>query len=217
MASYVGVAAYASLVFVGAGRLSYWPGVLYVSLAVAGTAISQLLVPAASDLAASRSREAGAGQEWDKRLLGAYFLVNVATLVVAGMDSGRFGWSGRVPAPVIVAGAVLMVAGQIVFALAKRENAFFSSTVRIQDERGHVVCDTGLYRFVRHPGYVGMLVSLLASPLVLASYWSFIPAVLGASVLVVRTAVEDRFLAMELPGYSEYQTSTKWRLVPGVF
>jgi protein-S-isoprenylcysteine O-methyltransferase Ste14 len=215
-ASYVGVVAYASLVFVGAWKLAYWQGMVYVLLGVVGTTISQLLVPSGSDLAASRSREAGQGQDWDKRLLGTYFLVNILTLLIAGMDSGRFGWSGRVPVAAIIAGVVVMVAGQIVFAVAKRENAFFSSTVRIQDERGHEVCQTGVYRFVRHPGYLGMLLSLLASPLVLASYWAFIPALLGAAVLVVRTVVEDRFLEAQLPGYADYQTKTRWRLVPGV-
>lgn len=216
-ASYAGVVLYASLVFVGAWSFVYWQGVVYILLAVVGTAMSQVLVPAESDLAVRRSREVGEGQVWDKRLLGAYFLVNMVTLVVAGMDSGRFGWSGFVPVPVMVGGAVLMVAGQVVFALARRENSFFSSTVRIQDERGHAVCETGLYRIVRHPGYLGMLISLLASPLVLGSYWALIPAALGSAVLVVRTAVEDRFLATELPGYADYRTKTKWRLLPGIF
>ena len=137
--------------------------------------------------------------------------------VVAGLDSGRLGWSGPVPRAVTRAGLALMFAGQVVFALSKRENAFFSSTVRIQPERGHRVCDTGPYRVVRHPGYVGMLLSQLAFPLVMASWWAFAPAAVGAALLVARTALEDRFLQAELPGYAEYAARTRWRLVPGVF
>jgi protein-S-isoprenylcysteine O-methyltransferase Ste14 len=216
IASYVGVLVYASLVFLGAWKLQYWQGILYVVLALVGVTLSHILVPAGSEITANRAREAKAGQGWDRRLLAASFLVNAVTFVVAGLDSGRFGWSGSVPLAVTIAGAAVMLAGQIVFAVARRENEFFSSTVRIQPERGHRVCDTGLYRFVRHPGYLGMLMSLLAFPLVMNSYWSFVPAVLAAALLVIRTDLEDRFLSRELPGYSDYTANTRWRLVPGL-
>jgi protein-S-isoprenylcysteine O-methyltransferase Ste14 len=89
--------------------------------------------------------------------------------------------------------------------------------VRIQAERNHQICDTGLYRVVRHPGYLGMLTSLLAFPLVMNSNWAFVPAGIGASVLVVRTVLEDRFLAAELPGYTDYTDRTRRKLIPGLF
>ena len=217
IASYVGVLVYASLVFLGAWKLVYWQGILYVVLALVGATLSHLLVPAGAQITANRAREANAGETWDRKLLGAMFLVNVITFVVAGMDSGRFAWSGSVPLAVTVAGAAVMVAGQTLFAVAKRENEFFSSTVRIQTERGHRVCDTGLYRVVRHPGYLGMLMSQLAFPFVLGSYWALVPTLLAAALLVARTVLEDRFLMRELKGYSDYAARTKWRLVPGVF
>jgi protein-S-isoprenylcysteine O-methyltransferase Ste14 len=179
--------------------------------------LSHILVPAGSTITVDRAREAQAGRDWDRRLLGAYFLVNIVTFLTAGMDSGRFRWTGDVPVGVTVAGAILMVLGQALFAVAKRENAFFSSTVRIQAERGHQVCDTGLYRFVRHPGYLGMLMSQLAFPLVMNSYWAFVPAGIGAGLLVVRTVLEDRFLVEELPGYAEYSNRTRRKLIPGLF
>ena len=161
---------------------------------------------------ASRAHES---QDWDKRILGALFLVSVVTFVVAGLDSGRFGWSGPVAMWVAIAGVILMLVGQILFALARRENAFFSSTVRLHD--GHRVCDTGPYRFVRHPGYLGLLLSLLAFRLLMESFWAFIPAAVDALLLVVRTLLEDRFLAAGLPGYAAYAARTRWRLIPGVF
>ncbi len=141
IASYVGILVYAGLVFLGAGRPAYWQGILYVVLALVGATLSHVLVPAGSEITANRAREANAGQTWDRRLLGAMFLVNIITFVVAGLDSGRFGWSGPVPIAVTIAGAALMVAGQTLFAVAKRQNAFFSSTVRVQAERAHRVCD----------------------------------------------------------------------------
>jgi protein-S-isoprenylcysteine O-methyltransferase Ste14 len=217
IASYIGVLLYSGLVFLGAWKIAYWQGVLYVMLALVGVTISHILVPAGSTITSDRAREAQRGRDWDKRLLAAFFLVNIVTFVTAGLDSGRFGWTGHVPVAVTVAGAVLMVVGQVLFGLAKRENAFFSSTVRIQTERDHRVCETGVYRFVRHPGYLGMLMSLLAFPLVMNSYWAFLSAGVGAALLLTRTLLEDRFLIEELPGYADYAYRTRRRLLPGLF
>ncbi len=216
-ASYVGVLVCAAFIFIGAGKLLFWPGLLYVIVALIGTTLSHALQPRESDLTVDRATRAAAGETWDKRILGALFLVSLVTFLIAGLDAGRFRWSGRVPMGVTVAGVVLMLLGQIGFAMAKRENRFFSSTVRLQTERGHLVCDTGLYRHVRHPGYLGMLASMAAFPLVLNSYLAFIPTVAGVALLLLRTVLEDRMLTAQLPGYREYASKTKWRLVPGVF
>jgi NAD(P)-dependent dehydrogenase (short-subunit alcohol dehydrogenase family) len=71
---------------------------------------------------------------------------------------------------------------------------------------------------VAHPPMeIPRLVSPLAFPLLISSYWAFIPASFGAILLVVRTAVEDRVLTEELPGYREYAAKTRWRLAPAVF
>jgi protein-S-isoprenylcysteine O-methyltransferase Ste14 len=217
VAAYLGVLFFAAFVFLGAWKLAYWQGLLYVGLALTGVTLNQVLARRDSDIAVERIRGAGAGEAWDKRILGAYFLASVVAFVTAGLDSGRFGWSGRVPLGVTVAGVVLMLLGQVVFALAMRENQFFSSTVRLQPERGHRVCDTGVYRFVRHPGYLGMLLSLLAFPMVMGSYWAFVPVGFGEGLLVARTVLEDRLLLRALPGYADYAARTKWQLVPLVF
>jgi protein-S-isoprenylcysteine O-methyltransferase Ste14 len=217
IASYAGVLFFACFVFVGAWTFRYWQGWLYLVLAIVGTTISHALVPADSTLTTDRAREAREGQDWDKKLLRLIFLVSLVTFVTAGLDSGRFGWSGRVPGAVTVAGVVLMLAGQVIFAVAKRQNRFFSSTVRIQSDRGHAVCSTGLYTVVRHPGYVGMLLSMLAVPLVLNAYVAFMPTAVGVALLVARTAREDRFLVASLPGYADFTGRTRWRLVPGLY
>jgi len=217
ISSYIGVFVFAVPIFLGAWRLNYWQGLLYVGLALFGTTLNHLLVREGSDITAERAARAHEGESWDKRLLGQLFLMNALMFLVAGLDSGRFGWSGPLPDGVAIGGAALMLSGQLIFALAKRENAFFSSTVRIQGERNHQVCDTGLYARVRHPGYLGMLLSMFAFPLILESFWAFIPAVAAGAILVMRTRLEDRFLRAELPGYSAYATRTRWRLLPGVF
>ena len=189
IASYVGVLVYAAVPFIAAGSVRYGPGWLHLLVALAGTTLVHALCPASGEVAERRLREAGAGEPWDRRLVGAIFLMGLVASVIAGLDSGRHDWSGAVPGFVPVVGVVLMLAGQLLFALAGSENAFFSSTVRLQAERGHAVCESGPYRFVRHPGYLGMLVTQLAFPMVLASLWAFIPTGVGMALLLVRTSL----------------------------
>ena len=96
-------------------------------------------------------------------------------------------------------------------------NPFFSEGVRIQVDRGHTVCAGGPYRWVRHHGYLGDILAGLASPLLLGSFWAFIPAVLSAAAFVVRTYWEDQTLQDELAGYRQYAGETCFRLFPGIW
>ena len=77
--------------------------------------------------------------------------------------------------------------------------------------------DTGPYAYMRHPGYVGFSGWILSTPLLLSSPWAFVPALIAVGLLVVRTALEDRTLQAELPGYAEYATRVRFRLIPGVW
>ena len=58
---------------------------------------------------------------------------------------------------------------------------------------------------------------MLSTPLLLASTWAFIPAIISVVLLVIRTALEDRTLLEELPGYDEYASRVRFRLIPGVW
>ena len=214
VASYMGVLAYAGFIFLAAGKFRYRQGIIYVITALAGATLTHALERGNSNLSVDRVTMAGAGQLWDKRILGTLFLASLITFVVAGLDSGRFGWSEPMPAWMTIAGVSLMVGGQCLFAVSRRVNRYFSSTVRIQS--GHAVCDQGPYRFIRHPGYLGMLISILAFPLLINSYWAFIPASVAAILLIVRTVWEDNVLADALPEYKGYALRTRWKLVPGI-
>jgi protein-S-isoprenylcysteine O-methyltransferase Ste14 len=96
-------------------------------------------------------------------------------------------------------------------------NPFFEKTVRIQTDRGHHVIDTGPYAYVRHPGYVGFTGWMISAPLLLDSSWAFVPALLAVVGIAIRTALEDRTLRAELPGYAEYAARVRFRLIPGVW
>jgi protein-S-isoprenylcysteine O-methyltransferase Ste14 len=110
-----------------------------------------------------------------------------------------------------------IIAGYSLATYALMENRFFSGVVRLQTERGHHAVTGGPYRWVRHPGYAGSLMTYFVIPLWMDSWWTFVPAVLLAAVLVLRTSLEDRFLQENLPGYADYAARVRYRLLPGVW
>lgn len=114
-------------------------------------------------------------------------------------------------------GAVVGLAGFAFILTALYQNAFATPVVRDQRERGHTLVDTGLYGRVRHPFYTGFLVALLGLALWLQSYAAAIGVVLVFASLVVRMLVEERHLQGTLPGYAEYMSRVRYRLVPGVW
>src|SRR3569832_878086 len=112
---------------------------------------------------------------WDKAILGFTSLATITMYVVAGLDSGRYHWSPQFPVMISLAGIMLTIAGQLLFLIAQKQNKIFSSTVRIQTDRQHTVCDKGVYTFVRHPGYLGFVIQLIGFPMLFGSLWSIIP------------------------------------------
>ncbi len=156
---------------------------------------------------------------WDKVLAPLMALsvgFPLVIVIVAGLDH-RFGWSPVFPLWLIMFGIILIALGYAFAMWALVENRFFSSVVRIQTDRGHVVCDSGPYRIVRHPGYAGTILPLLGIVLALGSLWTLIPAAVALVIAVIRTALEDRTLQEELPGYQEYTRRVRYRLFPGIY
>lgn len=137
------------------------------------------------------------------------------TFVVAGLDAVRFGPAIPIPPSIQVMALLVFALGYGFAFWAVRSNPFFSTFVRIQDDRGHSVVSSGAYALVRHPGYAGVLLSHLTLPVALGSIWAFVPAAVGTVFFVMRTSREDRTLRDHLVGYREYQARVRWRLLPG--
>ena len=156
---------------------------------------------------------------WDK-VLAPLMALTVGfpfpLVIVAGLDH-RYGWSPAFPLWLIVLGFILISLGYAFAAWALAENRFFSSVVRIQTDRGHVVCDSGPYRFARHPGYAGNILALFGIVLALGSVWTLIPAAVASIIAVIRTVLEDQTLQEELPGYRDYARRVHYRLIPGIY
>jgi protein-S-isoprenylcysteine O-methyltransferase Ste14 len=168
------------------------------------------------DLLKERMTPKKDAKAWDKVIIRIYTALLMVVYIIVALDAVRFRWS-HVPGVLSwLAFAVVFLAWILVF-WTFRENAFLSSLVRIQTDRGHTVCTTGPYRFVRHPLYAALIVFNLAAPVFLGSFYALVPAGLIAGLFVLRTSLEDRTLQRELPGYTEYAAKTRWRLVPHVW
>jgi len=164
-----------------------------------------------------RWKEKRDAKRWDKPLVVAFCILGFYVVpIVVGLDVGRYRWSS-LGTWWLVAGTALYVFGTVLITWAMLVNTHFETIVRIQTDRNHRVMTGGPYRFIRHPGYVGAGLWILAAPLIVGSACGLIPVALVAVTIVVRTALEDRTLHRELPGYAAYAARVPYRLLPGVW
>jgi len=205
-----------ALLFLSAGRFDWLWGWLFLAGLLLLILPSAVVMRKSPDLINERGRRAENIKGWDKVLMGIYSLVLFTAPVVAGLDAVRFGWSAM-PLALHVIGGVLSIPAMIMPLWAMSANAYLSTMVRIQDDRGQQAVTTGPYRYVRHPMYVGTIFFGLCIPLFLGSWWAFIPCGLIVAIFIIRTALEDRTLQEELPGYAEYAQRVRYRLLPGVW
>lgn len=213
----LGLLAVLGLVFGSAGRWEYWQGWLYLLLVLIAMGLMWLVLPQDSTLVEERLNPGAGMKGWDRLYFALSTPLYLIAVIVAGLDVGRFGWTGPLPMWCYALGVLLYMIGQGIFLWARYVNHFFSSVVRIQLDRGQTVCTDGPYRYVRHPGYIGGILFGLATPLILGSLWALIPQTLAALLLLWRTNREDHTLQRELPGYEQFMQQTRYRLLPGVW
>jgi protein-S-isoprenylcysteine O-methyltransferase Ste14 len=203
--------------FLPAGSLR-WPGAwAYLAVSVVSIAINfVILLRVNREVIAERSQVRRETKGWDRKLTTVGLFVTLAFYIVAGLD-WRFDWSPAVPLWLWLVGLALFILGTALSGWALIVNPYFAPTVSIQRDRGHTAVTGGPYRYVRHPGYCGWIISNLTAPLFLATYWAYIPAVVVAAGFVARTALEDRTLLAELDGYEAYAGRVRYRLAPGLW
>jgi len=204
------------LVFVLARRLDWTLGWIYMAIFAATLVINlACLLRWNPELIPRRARLGKGTKTWDKVWLVLFTPVVMAVFVVAVLEARDEVSSA--PGAAWLLGLAIFVPGWALAIWSMVANPFFEKTVRIQTDHGHRVIDTGPYAYVRHPGYVGFVGWMLSTPPLLASAWAFVPALLAVVALVIRTALEDRTLQAELPGYAEYAARVRFRLIPGVW
>jgi protein-S-isoprenylcysteine O-methyltransferase Ste14 len=211
-----GTALFSLILFGTAGRFN-WPGA-WTFAGIFSFFLVLVLVWGtrnAPELLDERSKVAGNVKSWDRTIIKIYNVLLIGLFILAGIDA-RFHWSHVAWFWQTAGGVVFVLAGTAIF-WCMRTNAFLSARARIQDDRGHTVVQSGPYQYVRHPMYAGIMVMVFGVALLLGSKWALLPAGSIGILFVVRTALEDRMLRTELPGYEEYAGKVKYRLVVGVW
>lgn len=207
----------AAVLFASAGTFTWLRAWIYITfyvviLAVAGVSVVKMN----PELVGHRAKIKSDTKRFDKVFYIIFTPMLFVMLVIAGFDAVRFQWSSM-PGSLAAAGIAMGVPAYSAILWAMVTNVHFESTVRIQKDRNHQVVTTGPYQYVRHPGYVGMIFMYSGIPLILGSWWAFAPDFVLIALVIIRTALEDNTLQRELPGYTEYSTVTRYRLLPGIW
>ncbi len=201
------------ILFASAGRLDL--PMFWVYLGVVLSYVIIALAVLDPGLLQERIRPGPGGKDRYLRLLAFPFIL--CHWIVAGLDVGRFHWSDTMPFALQIVGTVGLASGMAISIWAMAVNPFFSPVVRIQSERGHRLITSGPYRFVRHPGYLGAVVSCLFGMCILGSLGAMLPIGVLLLLMLRRAKLEDRFLHEELEGYGEYAQRVRYRLIPGLW
>jgi len=213
----VGLAVFALAWFGIAGRVTWWRGWAFLFTFI--TYVSILLWrlwKLDPELLRERNRPSDTAEPWDRVVMAIYSVILFVLLVVSALDGGRYAWSA-VPLGVQIIGWILLVVAGAIIWHVMMTNAYLSSWARLQDDRGQVVVQDGMYRRIRHPMYLGIMAGFLGLPLVLNSWWAMIPSVVIVGLFVYRTYREDQMLIRGLAGYAEYTEKVKYRLLPGIW
>ncbi len=207
----------AACLFGSAGTLGWWNGWAFMGV---GTLVAVLTVSffrKSPELLAERMSAAKQAKPWDRVLVPLLAgVLPFLSIVLAGLDH-RFGWTTCITTWESALALLVMLVGVALTFRAMQSNPFFSSHVRIQADRGHTVVSNGPYGHIRHPGYAGTILYNLPLPILLGSVVALSAAFSMLLVLVIRTALEDRTLMNELPGYREYTKKVRYRLIPFVW
>jgi len=167
--------------------------------------------------ALARERSAPGSEGADSAVRPAASILFVATVVFGTLDAGRLHWTFPFPKGVQMAAFAVYVAASALQVWAMAVNTFFSTALRLQAERGHQLVRSGPYRYVRHPGYLAMLLIVLSTAFALGSKLALFPAIMYGTLILFRAAREDEFLLSNLPGYADYIEGAPYRLIPGVW
>lgn len=212
----IGLLVFGILIFAPAGTLAYWQGWAFILVFSLCTNVIGLYLAYTDPALLERRMKAGPGAETrpaQKAIISVAFLAFGALLVVSALDY-RFGWS-TVPASLAIVGDILVALGLLIDLRVFRENTYGAST--IEHTTGQTVISTGPYAFVRHPMYVGVLVTLIGVPLALGSLWGLAFMLVNVPILMFRIHDEEAMLTQELDGYVGYTQHVRYRLLPGLW
>lgn len=171
------------------------------------------------ELLAERAHQSGQDNQkkWDRYFLPFAYSMSIIWFILIPMDAKRFGWSPAFPVGLKILGGLFLIPALYFIYFATAENTFLSTRVRIQSERKQNVVSSGVYGFVRHPLYLGVLLMLVGIPLLTGSLIGLIISFIALVALIVRILGEEKMLIEELDGYQDYTMKVKYRLFPFIW
>lgn len=201
------------ILFLPAGTFAYWEAWIYLAILLIPMSIVMIyfLKKAPEFLVRRMKLKEKEGEQ--KIIVKLALIPFLLAFILPGIDK-RLGWS-NVPIVIIVVAEILVCIGYVFVVLVFKENQFASRVVEVV--KGQKVIQSGPYRFIRHPMYLGSTLMYIASPLALGSYWAIIPATFIIPIFIARIINEEKVLTKELEGYSAYKQKTRYRLIPGIW
>jgi protein-S-isoprenylcysteine O-methyltransferase Ste14 len=210
------IACVAAMLFVPARTFHYWQAWIFLAAFFLPVLAINIYLMKNDPKLLERRISAGPldEKETSQKIIQSLAILDfIAVMLVPAFDH-RFAWSA-VPPYVVAAGDILVGLGFYVVFLVFRENTFTSALVELSANQK--VISTGPYALVRHPMYIGALIMLVGVPLALGSWWGLLTVIPMTMVLVWRLLDEEKFLAKNLAGYSEYQNAVRYHLLPFVW
>jgi protein-S-isoprenylcysteine O-methyltransferase Ste14 len=202
------------ILFIASGTL-YWNWAwFFIFVQIAVLLINYAILP--KEVIEERGREKKNVKKWDKILVGLSIIPAIGIYVLSGLDY-RLSWSPDFHISMHIISLSILLLASMLFTWSMVSNKFFSTMVRIQKERGHTLVAEGPYKYVRHPGYLGYILMVIATPFALGSIYALLMSFLVMIIFIIRAAMEDRILLYELEGYREYSQKVRYKLIPFIW
>jgi len=198
------------LVLAPAGTFDFWQFYVYTGILIIPMTFVLFYFLKKDPQFLERRTRAEEKEKAQKIIQIVFSTVFLFGFIVPGLDK-RFGWS-EIPVYLVLIADLVILLGYLLIFFVFRQNSYASRVVEV--DKGQKVITTGLYNFVRHPMYLGVLAMYMPSPVALGSYWGLIPMAGIPLGIVLRILNEEKVLRRDLPGYAEYCKKTKYRLIP---
>lgn len=199
--------------FLTAGTIKYWNAWLFVlTISISWIAINLYLAKYDPDLFEKRQNKPEKKLS-QQMILSLCTVLLVSSIILSGLDY-RFHWS-RIPFSISILFTLVMIVGFVMLFFVLKQNSYASRRIEIQE--GQQIIDTGLYSLVRHPMYLSLIVTFIFTPIILGSWYAFVPIVFIPCLLTFRINYEEKELQKGLDDYDLYMKKVKYKLIPFIW
>lgn len=208
-----GIILVGALIFIPAGTINYFNGILFMSILFIPMFIAGIVMLCTNQELLKNRLNAKEKEKDQKEVIAISAIMFILGFVIAGLNY-RYAWI-KLPQMVSYISAIIFLISYALYAEVLRENTFLLRTIEVKD--GQRVVDTGMYGIVRHPMYLVTIILFLSMPLVLGSVISFLIFLIYPFIIIKRIKNEEKVLEKDLSGYKEYMKKVKYRLIPYIW